>query len=150
MTEAFNLDNLVASLNASVAGAVVQSDKVSLIIEPKRMLDVCRFLKEAPECGFDYLNSITAVDYKTHFEVIYRLVSTKYNHFAVLKTRLTDRLTPTVDSVFEIWRGADLQEREIFDLFGISFRAHPELTRIFLWEGFPGYPLRKDWQEKAA
>jgi len=150
MTEAFNLAHLAESLNASVAGAVVQSDKMGLDIEPERLVDVCRFLKNAPECDFDYLNSITAIDYKTHFEVIYRMVSTKYNHFAVLKTRLTNRDTPTTDSVFEIWRGADLQEREIFDLFGISFRAHPELTRIFLWEGFPGYPLRKDWQERAV
>ena len=61
-----------------------------------------------------------------------------------MKVRLQERDNPALPSVVSLWRGADLQEREIYDLFGVKFEGHPNLKRIFLWEGFPGYPLRKD------
>ncbi|GAH82618.1 unnamed protein product [marine sediment metagenome] len=63
----------------------------------------------------------------------------------MLKVRCYDRENPTLPSVVGIWRGADFQEREIFDLFGIGFEGHPNLRRIVLWEGFEGHPLRKDF-----
>ena len=69
----------------------------------------------------------------------------KYNHTLVLKTRCYDRNSAVVPSVVKLWRGADLQEREIYDLMGITFQGHPNLRRIVLWEGFQGYPLRKDY-----
>jgi NADH-quinone oxidoreductase subunit C len=65
----------------------------------------------------------------------------------VVKIRLTDRQKPLLPSVVALWKGADFQEREIFDLFGISFTGHPNLKRIFLWDGFQGYPLRKDFKQ---
>ena len=67
------------------------------------------------------------------------------NHSAILKTRRYGREEPSVDSVTSIWIGADLQEREIWDLMGIRFEGHPNLKRILLWENFPGHPLRKDF-----
>jgi NADH-quinone oxidoreductase subunit C len=78
--------------------------------------------------------------------LIYDLISIEHNHHIILKTRLTDREKATVASVVSLWRGADFQEREIYDLFGINFPEHPNLKRIFLWDGFQGYPLRKDFK----
>ena len=73
------------------------------------------------------------------------MTSTMHNHSIVLKTRCHDRENPSVPSVISLWQGADLQEREIYDLMGIRFEGHPNLKRLFLWDGFQGHPLRKDY-----
>jgi NADH-quinone oxidoreductase subunit C len=65
----------------------------------------------------------------------------------IIRTRCFSRVNPTLPSVIGLWQGADLQEREIYDLMGITFEGHPNMKRIFLWEGFPGYPLRKDFNQ---
>ena len=98
-----------------------------------------------PGLDFDYLTAITAVDYLDYLEVIYQLTSIKHNHSLVLKTRCYGQDNPTLPSVVSLWRGADFQEREIYDLMGIRFEGHPNLKRIALWEGFEGHPLRKDY-----
>ena len=85
------------------------------------------------------------MDYYDYFEVVYQLTSMKHNHSLVLKTRCYDRINPVVPSVVRLWRGADFQEREVYDLMGISFEGHPNLKRIALWQGFEGHPLRKDY-----
>jgi NADH-quinone oxidoreductase subunit C len=90
---------------------------------------------------------MTAVDYQTYFEVVYDLISLEHNQEVLVKTRLTDREKPVLPSVISLWKGADFQEREIFDLFGINFTGHPNMKRIFLWDGFQGYPLRKDFKQ---
>ena len=69
----------------------------------------------------------------------------KFNRSLILKTNLYDRETPSIQSVVEVWKGAELQEREIWDLMGIAFSGHPNMKRIMLWEGFDGHPLRKDY-----
>ena len=101
-------------------------------------------LKESPELAFDYLNYITAIDYFSHFELVYQTTSLKHNHSLVIKTRC-DRSGASVPSITGVWKGADFQEREVYDLMGIRFEGHPDLKRIFLWEGFEGHPLRKDY-----
>ena len=127
--------------------AVEQWDGFSLWIRPETILDTCRFLKETPGMEFDLLNSISAVDYVEHFEVVYHLTSTIHRQSAIVKARVFGREQPTVPSVVSVWQGADFQEREIWDLMGITFVSHPNLKRIMLWEGFPGHPLRKDYLE---
>ncbi len=127
--------------------AVEQWDGSSLWIRPETILDTCRFLKETPSMEFDLLNSISAVDYVEHFEVVYHLTSTIHRHSAIVKARVFGREQPAVPSVVSVWQGADFQEREIWDLMGITFVGHPNLKRIMLWEGFPGHPLRKDYLE---
>ena len=69
----------------------------------------------------------------------------RHNHLIVLKTRLYGRDFPEASSVVEVWAGAELQEREIWDLLGIRFKGHPNMKRILLWEGFEGHPLRRDF-----
>ena len=116
-------------------------------VRPEDVLEVARFLNEEPGLEFNYLNSISAVDFVEYFEVVYHLTSFEHNHSAVIKTRLYGREDLSVPSVVSVWRGADYQEREIWDLMGVSFSGHPNHKRIMLWEGFPGHPLRKDFQD---
>ena len=94
---------------------------------------------------FGFLTSITAVDYIEYFQIVYHLLSMKFNRSLILKTNIFDREDPSIQSVIGVWKGADLQEREIWDLFGIKFDEHPNMKRILLWEGFDGHPLRKDF-----
>lgn len=108
------------------------------------LLEVMAFLKEEPSCALDYLSSITGVDYLDRFEVAYNLYSMAHGHSLAVKVRL-DRQKPEVPSLVGLWRGANFQEREVYDLMGIVFVGHPDLRRILLWDGFPGHPLRKDY-----
>lgn len=105
---------------------------------------VCRLLKESSEFRFDYPANITAVDWNDRFEMVYNLSSLSLGHKVTLKVDL-DRENPEIASVTDVWRGAEWQEREIFDLFGIKFSSHPDLRRILLPEDWEGYPLRKDY-----
>jgi len=125
--------------------AVSEAGDQAILVKSESIFDVLEYLKSSPELDFNYLNYITAVDYYDYFEVVYQLTSMKHNHCLVLKTRCYDRENPSVPSVVRLWRGADFQEREIYDLLGISFEGHPNLKRIALWEGFEGHPLRKDY-----
>jgi len=117
----------------------------SITISSEKILEVCEFLKEDPKSSFDYLNSITAVDYIDHFEIIYHICSTKLRKHTVLRVTLFGRENLSIPSVISVWNGADYQEREIWDLMGIFFNGHPNMKRLLLWEGFPGHPLRKDF-----
>lgn len=125
--------------------AVAGQHGSAILLNGESVLDVCRFLNQASGLEFDYLVNLTGVDYLDYFEVVYHLISMKHNHSLVLKARCYDREHPSLPSVTCVWMGADLQEREIFDLLGISFEGHPNLKRIFLWEGFQGHPLRRDF-----
>ena len=117
----------------------------AVVVKSESLFEVAEYLKSSPEFNFDYLNYIAAVDYYDYFELVYQLTSREHNHSLVLKTRCYDRDKSIVPSMVSLWRGADFQEREIYDLMGITFTGHPNLKRIFLWEGFEGYPLRKDY-----
>ncbi len=114
-------------------------------VRPDRIVEVASFLRDDPDLDFQYLNSVTAVDFIEYFEVVYHLTSLRRRHTAVVKAQLFDRISPGLPSVYDVWRGADLQEREVWDLMGIHFEGHPNMKRILLWEGFEGYPLRKDF-----
>src|SRR5262249_23241241 len=124
--------------------AVIDVDEVAATVAASEVVPVATFLRDDPEMDCKYLNSLTAVDWLDHFEVVYHLSSLAKNHILCLKARASHE-TPLVPSLIGVWQGADLQEREAFDLMGVSFSGHPRLRRIFLWEGFPGHPLRKDF-----
>ena len=145
MTISAPTQEVASQLERECPGCVIESDDKTIIIKPESLLIAARFLKNTLELEFDYLNYITAVDNKKYFLVVYNLVSLKNNVSLVLKTRCDDRSNPAVPSLVELWKGAALQEREIFDLMGISFDKHPNMKRIFLWDGFTGHPLRKDF-----
>jgi NADH-quinone oxidoreductase subunit C len=145
MTLALSGQEVVAKLEQQFPGSVIESSENNLLVKSESIFDVAEYLKSSPELDFDYLNYIAAVDYYDYFELVYQFTSMKHNHSLVLKTRCYDRENPVVPSVVRLWRGADFQEREIYDLMGISFEGHPNLKRIVLWQGFEGHPLRKDY-----
>jgi len=126
-------------------GAVSEVSGEAVLVKGGSLFEVAEYLKNSPEFDFNYLTAITAVDYYDYFEVIYQLTSLTYNHSLVLKARCYGRDNLALPSVVSLWRGADFQEREIYDLMGIRFEGHPNLKRIVLWQGFEGHPLRKDY-----
>ena len=146
MTIALSGKEIASKLEQQFPGSTVESNENSLVIKGESLLDIAAFLKTAPGLDFNYLTGLTAIDYVNYFEVVYQLASIKHNHSLVVKARCYGRENPTLSSVVSLWRGADYQEREIHDLMGISFDGHPNLKSLLLWEGFQGYPLRKDYK----
>ncbi len=123
----------------------VQAQKDNLVVDVRNSLEVFKHLKE--EHSYDYLTNLTSVDYADCYEIVYHLASTKKGG-PVLGVKIrADKENPKVPSLTSIWPGANFQEREVYDMMGIHFQGHPNLKRILLWEGFEGYPLRKDWLE---
>jgi len=120
----------------------------SITIPRNSLLDVFRFLKEDPKLDFNFLTDITAVDYlgkKTpRFEVVYHLYSLSLNHRLRVKVPVPEE-DPAVDSLTPLWKGANWLEREVWDMFGVRFRGHPDLRRVLMYEQFQGHPLRKDY-----
>ena len=145
MTTALTGKDASAKLAQRFASSIIQADKDYVLVKPEAMPEIVSFLKTAPGLEFDFLNGVTAVDYFDYFEVVYHLTSMKHNQSLVLKTRLQGRDNLSAPSIIKIHQGADFQEREIYDLFGIEFEGHPNMKRILLWDGFEGYPLRKDY-----
>jgi len=145
VTTALVGEQIAKEITELFPGAVVVADKAAVVVTSESLYQVADFLKNTPALDFDYLTNLTAVDYVDYFEVVYHLISLKSNHSLVLKTRCHDRDKPVVPSVVNLWRSADFQEREAYDLMGIIFDGHPNLKRLLLWEGFVGHPLRRDY-----
>jgi NADH-quinone oxidoreductase subunit C/D len=145
---AFDLGALEAQLNEAFPGAVVDHDGRWLVFDPDRLPALATHLRD--EMGFDYLTHLSASDYPDRLEVVYNLYSTRPDQQGAgipFKVRVPDKADPHVPSLASIYRSANFQEREVWDMFGVRFDGHPNLKRILLWEGFEGFPLRKDWHE---
>lgn len=97
--------------------------------------------------GFDRFGMVTAVDFGDDFELVYRLQSPRLGVGLFLKTEVP-RDEAVIETITDLWPGADWQEREVYDLFGIEFRGHPDLRRILLPEDWTGHPLRKDYRDE--
>lgn len=117
----------------------------------KKWLDCADVLKNDERLSFDFLTMVTAVDYEkttaeelARIDAVYHFYSFKHKHRIVVKICLP-RENPSVQSVTKLWPTADWQEREVYDMFGVSFEGHPNFKRILMWEGYPGWPLRKDY-----
>lgn len=120
---------------------------LNVTVKNDQILKLATFLKTNSDLSFDYLFCESAVDYDDHMMMIYHLDSTEFRHQLVIRTRIDDREKPVVDSVCPVWIGAEYHEREIFDLFGISFTNHPDLRKIFLDNDWVGFPMRKDYTD---
>lgn len=145
MTKVLAGHDVAHRIEQKFPGAVVEAVPEYAAVQPDRLLEICRFLHNDPDLDLKYLASLTAVDRFEWFEVVYHMSSFRHNHRTCIKTTIEDRENPRVSSVTSIWAGAHLQERETYDLFGILFDGHEDMRRIFLWEGFAGWPLRKDY-----
>jgi NADH:ubiquinone oxidoreductase subunit C len=140
-------DHLVAALGELPAelGITMSSnfDDAVLEVAPEKLHEAAERLRAM---GFDRLGMVTAVDRGAQFEIVYRLQSRSLSTAAFVKARV-DRDVASIDSLCDLWPAADWQEREVFDLFGIGFVGHPDLRRILMPDDWPGWPLRKDYED---
>ena len=95
----------------------------------------------------DYLFCLTCVDYKTHLTMVYHLTSSTNRNINIVLKANVDRADPVIETVCDIWRTAEMLEREVFEMFGVEFLHHPDLRKLILEEDFKGYPLRKDFED---
>jgi len=133
------------ALEAALPGAVTLATDEWVEVEPARVEDVLRWLHDSEEYDAAQLSNLCSVDQHDHFTVVYHLQSLDLNHQIVVKAQIWDHDAPKLPSSYPVFKGALLQEREVYDLMGIAFEGHPDLRRLFLWDGFPGHPLRKDF-----
>lgn len=115
-------------------------------VEPKDLSEGAEVLRYDSDLCFDYLFNLTCVDWKTHLTMVYHLTSTQHRHTLVLKVKL-DRANPQVETVCRIWKTAELLEREVRELFGVTFLHHPDPRNLILPDEWNGYPLRKDYED---
>lgn len=148
------LRRLLDAHGSALAATHAQHGDATAIVEAGRVVEVLRFLRDDPGCGFDMLADLCAVDYLRHpdhagprFEVVYHLLSTKTLQRLRVKAGVPE-VPCQIDSCVEVWPAANWLEREVFDLYGIRFRNHPDLRRILLYEEFEGHPLRKDYPKE--
>jgi len=143
----------VAALRAEFGAAIlrhqVSCGDTIVYLDRERSHDVLAWLKVAPGQEFDYLTDVTAVDYRDperSLEVVWQLRSLARKADLRVKVELDKRLPLEVRSVWDLWRGADWLEREVYDMFGVTFAGHPDLRRILMWETYAeGFPLRKEF-----
>lgn len=145
MTASLAAPDVVKQLEARFPGAVTGVTDTAITVDSKSLLDAMVYLKTTPGLDFNYMTTVTAIDYFQYFEVVYNLVSMEHNHSLTVKTRAYGRDNPRLPSVAGLWRSADHQEREIYDLMGVTFDGHPNMKRIVLWPEFKGHPQRKDY-----
>jgi NADH-quinone oxidoreductase subunit C len=120
---------------------------LNVVLKPKDVPEVCRFLKTDPDLKYNFLSCVTAVDFvglrEKRFEVVYMLFSTSNYFRIILKTRVDEN--EEIPTLTSLWATANWQEREVYDMFGLKFAGHPNLTRILMDEDWIGYPQRKDF-----
>jgi NADH-quinone oxidoreductase subunit C len=143
----------VAALRARFGDAVLRDRVICgdtiVWVSAARAHDILAWLRDDPAQGFDFLTDVTAVEYRDGelpLEVVYQLRSLKRRADLRVKLELEKTLPLEIESVCDLWAGANWLEREVFDMFGITFRNHPDLRRILMWETYAeGFPLRKDF-----
>ena len=141
---------LADRIHQALGEGAVTLEKDTLVVDPARLIQVGEYLRDAEDLAYDLLSNVTGVDYlgrDPRFEVVYHLYSTSRGGGPLVLKARAPVGDPQVPSLTSVWPSADLQEREVWDLYGIRFPGHPNLKRILLWEGFHGHPMRKDYQE---
>jgi NADH-quinone oxidoreductase subunit C len=128
------------------SSAIYRGD-VQFYVRKDRLVELCRYLRDNQNLGFNFLSMITAADYlgkrEPRFDIVYSLYSISYHHRVMLKIRLAEN--EDAPSLTGLWDTANWQEREVFDMFGIKFAGHPDLRRILMDDDWVGYPQRKDF-----
>jgi len=141
--------SLQSQFGPAIRRTLVSCGDTIVVVAGERSHEILRWLKDTPGEAYDYLVDVTAVEYRDRerpLEVVYQLWSLSRRVFLRVKVELPKNQPLEVDSVADLWRAADWLEREVFDMFGVTFRGHPDLRRILMWETYAeGYPLRKDF-----
>lgn len=143
-------EELITYLSQTFPKATISEGKqfAELSVSPEDLVATAKKLKETADTSFDFLVSLTGVDYPECMEVIYHLESTKIRHMMVMRVKTSERENPSLDTVTEVWRTAKYHEREVYDLLGVKFNNHTDLRRLFLEDGW-GFPLRKDYKDEV-
>jgi NADH-quinone oxidoreductase subunit C len=123
---------------------------LTVVVPKEKIRSLGKSLKEDPEMAFDYLFNLTGVDYSDRMCVVYHLESSVFHHCLVIKANIPNREKPEIDTVSDLWWTANTHEREAFDFFGINFKNHPDMRRLFLDEISDniGHPFRKDYVDE--
>ena len=138
------LKQQVEELATRVNGEVEESFGVFVLkVKAPFIIETLTAAKNFANIPCDFLHDLCGLDLVDHLEVVYQLSSLRGAQLLRVKS-IVDRENPVIDSVTSIWQGADFLEREAYDMFGIIFKGHPNLKRIYMWDDFEGYPLRKD------
>ena len=144
-----SVDALRATFGSAIGRGLESCGDTIVYVRRDALLQVLAWLRDTPDQRYDYLVDITALEYRDRerpLEVVYSVRSLERRVDLRVKVELDAEADLVVDSVVPLWRGADWLERETFDMFGITFRGHPDLRRILMWETYAeGYPLRKDF-----
>jgi NADH-quinone oxidoreductase subunit C len=144
-----SVEPLKTAFGDAILDAWVSSGDTIVSVARDRAHEILAWLKETPDQAFNYLTDVTAVDYRDPerpLEVVYQLRALGRRADLRVKVPLDKRQPLVVDSVWDLWKGADWLEREVYDLFGVTFSGHPDLRRIIMWETYAeGHPLRKDF-----
>jgi len=142
-----NLEKLINSeLSSKVKSSIIKNNELLIETEESELLDVVQFLKSNENCKFRQLIDIAGVDYpenEKRFELIYLFLSHEYN--LRIKLLIKFQINQTIVSLTKIFPSANWMEREVFDMYGVKFKNHPDLRRILTDYGFKGHPLRKDF-----
>ena len=143
------LKELAERINTELGAGTVSIVQAALLVKTDKLIDVALFLRDKNPIKYDYLASLQSVHYEDCIEVNYQLDSTaKPGTVIELRVRTAEAEGQgEVPSLYHVYRGADFQEREVYDMMGVRFTGHPELTRILMWEGYAYHPLRKDFLE---
>jgi NADH-quinone oxidoreductase subunit C len=146
---AATLQEIAGSLETRFSGRIESRadfrGETTLTVAAGALHDLLRHCRDA--LGFDYLIDISSVDHfgdDPRFEVVYELYSLQHRNHLRIKAKV-DELTPELPTATDLWPTADWHEREVFDMMGIRFTGHPDLRRILMWDGYPYFPLRKDF-----
>lgn len=141
------IDEVKKELEARLPDVKLRLVRDSLLIEnPEDLPQVALFLKESPKFLLDYLSSVTGADYLDYLESVYHFYSMAKKHGPIVLRVRVSKNNARIPSLVPVYRSAELQEREVFDTFGILYKGHPDLRRLFMWEEFQGHPLRKDYE----
>ena len=142
-------EDLKARVATLLPSAVLEEsgEWIHVQVGPAEWKPFAKQLKHLPDFIFDYLFCVTCVDWKTHLTMVYHLTSTAYRHSLVVKVNI-DRMQPVLETVADIWRTAEFNEREAYEMFGVHFLNHPDLRLLILPDGWEGKnPMRKDFED---
>ena len=137
-------EHVAARLRTKLPDAIRSVAPSYVVLEPEQAFEAMQMIRDDEELDGKFLIQLCSVDMITSIEMVYHFASLAQNHIFEVKIP-ADHEQPVVASISPLWMGAWLQEREVYDLMGVRFEGHPNLTRLFLWDAFPGHPLRKDF-----
>ncbi len=121
---------------------------LNILIASTELKPLIKTLRYEDDLKFNFLFCLTCIDWKTNLMMVYHLISKTHKHIVVIKAKIADVVKPEIETVCDIYQTANFHEREVYDLFGVNFKNHPDMRRLLLDESWEGYPLRKNYVDE--